>query len=339
MKRPRTVARKALVNPTQLKALRDLLSLPPDGYQGVLEEYRRLRLDAQERHEAELYLGMQSFRLWLLITNLGRNRPSQDDLQSVLQEALSALEGQDNSGYQRLRTRLKAYSGPAELGDEGDSESPALEVFTAFIQRMELPRFAKGEEVPKPEDVLTSVLYTHVVEPLAKKLEAEEWQCQSLKESMAIKAALWAATESDTTKINREKQSKATAGQLAMWLVAFLMLAGMAYGGWKMGLFWAKSNDPMRALNQAQAALKASDLQNAINHGELALELWKERKGSAAETRPVRELLSEAYAKSGQLDKSCEQLQALVKNFPKEKRYQKRLKELEAAYKKPKPKN
>jgi tetratricopeptide (TPR) repeat protein len=331
------VARKALVNPSQLKALRDLLSLPPDGYQGVLEEYRRLRIDAQERHEAELYLGMQSFRLWLLITNLGRNRLSEEELQSILQEALSALESQDNSGYQRLRVRLKAYSGPADLEVDGEPpESPALEVFTAFIQRMELPRFAKGAEIPKAEDVLTGVLYTHVLEPLAKKLEAEEWQCQSLKESMALKAALWAATESDTTKINREKQSKATVGQLAMWVVAFLMLAGMAFGGWKMGLFWAKNSDPMRALNEAKAALKASDLQSAINHGELALELWKERKGSAAETRPVRELLSEAYAKSGQFDKSREQLQALVKNFPKEKRYQKRLKELEAASKKPK---
>ncbi|MCE7870782.1 hypothetical protein DYH09_10430 [bacterium CPR1] len=303
----------------------------------MLEEYRRLRIDAQERHEAELYLGMQSFRLWLLITNFARNRPSEEELQSILQEALSALESQDNSGYQRLRVRLKAYAGPADPEMDGEPpESPALEVFTSFIQRMELPRFAKGAEIPKAEDVLTGVLYTHVLEPLARKLEAEEWQCQSLKESMALKAALWAATESDTTKINREKQSKANIGQIAMWLVAFLMLAGMAFGGWKMGLFWAKNSDPMKALNQAKTALKASDLDGAINHGELALELWKERKGSAAETRPVRELLSEAYARSGQLDKSREQLQALVKNFPKEKRYQKRLKELEAASKKPK---
>lgn len=327
---PRNVARKASSNPTQIRTLRDLLSLPPDGYSGLIEEYRRLRLDVQERHEAQLYLGMQTFRMWLIMSNMGSKKLEEDEVRATLGEVLSALESQDHNGYQRLRSKMKAYAGPNSI-----EEMAPMEFYVPRLLEIEVPRFQKGDEVPKAEDILVGILYDFVVLPLVKELEGEEWQAQSLKESMAMKAALWAATESNTTKISREKKEKAAVGQLALWAVALLMLAGMGFVGWKMGFFFGKNVDPAVAMNQARAAMKSSDFASAIVHGELALELLKERQSSKKDTAPVREFLVEAYIRGGRRDQARELLVQLKNDFPKEKRYVKRLKDLEA---KPKPK-
>lgn len=318
------MARKASPNATLIRSLRDLLSLPPDGYQGILEEYKRLRLDVKESHEAQLYLAMQSFRLWMLMSSMGRNKLTEEECRTQLQEVLSALEGQDHNGYQRLRSKLRALNGP------DGPETPALDFFAPRVAAFELPRFQKGDEIPKPDDILIGILYDFVVRPLAKELEAEDWQAQTLKESMAMKAALWAATESNTTKISREKKQKAAFGQVALWGLAFLMVAGMAFAGVKMGGFFGKSVDPGLALSEAKTAMKASNFEAAIEQGELALQLLQDRKGTPKDTKQVREFLVEAYAKNGQKDKSREVLLQLKNDFPKEKRYQKRLKELEA---------
>ncbi len=310
--------------------MRDLLSLPPDGYSGLLEEYRRLRLDVQEKHEAQLYLSMQAFRLWLLMSATGSKRLTEEEVQTQLGEVLSALESQDHNGYQRLRSKLKAYA------TEEGPDITASEFFVPRIAAMEVPRFQKGDEVPKAEDILVGILFEYVVRPLAKELEAEDWQAQSLKESTSIKAALWAATESNTTKISREKKQKAAKGQMALWAVALLMVMGMVYVGVKMGGFFGKSIDPGMALSQAKSAMKNSDFEGAVAQAELALEMLQKSKASKKDTRPVREFLVEAYVKAGHKDDARECLVGLKNDFPKEKRYQKRLKELDGAAKPPK---